>query len=102
MLREEVDVVGDNHQVANLEGGVHTAGGIRYEERFDAQFVHYTDREGHLLHGVALIIVEAALHGQDVHSAELAEDELSLMSLNGGHREIGYLTIRELQLVSYF
>ena len=35
MLGEEVDMVGDDHQVANLELGVHAASRIRYEKGLD-------------------------------------------------------------------
>jgi len=45
--------------------------------------------------------VEASLHGQDVDASELAEDEFAGVSLDGGHGEVGYLTIGELRLVSY-
>ena len=50
MLREEVDVVGDNHQVANLETRVHATGSVADEECLDADFVHHTDGESHFLH----------------------------------------------------
>ncbi len=36
MLGEEVDVVGDNHQITNLEGGVHATSGIRHKEGLNA------------------------------------------------------------------
>jgi hypothetical protein len=80
MLREEVDMVGDDHQVANLECRIHATCSIRYEEGLDAQFVHDTDREGDLLHVVALIVVETALHGEDIYTSELTEDELAAVS----------------------
>ena len=101
MLWEEVDVVGDNHQVADSEGRVHASGGIGDIECADAELIHDAHGEGDLLHGVALIIVEASLHGQDVDASELAEDEFAGVSLDGGHGEVGYLTIGELRLVSY-
>ena len=102
MLGEHVDMVGDNHQVANLEGGVHAAGSIADEERLDAQFIHHADGEGDGFHVVTLIIVEAALHGEYVYTAEFAEDELARVSLDGRHGEVGYFTVWELLLVSYF
>ena len=83
MLREEVDVVGNDHQVANLECRVHATGSIRHEERLDAQFVHDTYREGHFLHRVAFIEVEAALHGEDIDTAKLAENQFAAVSFNG-------------------
>ena len=63
VLWEEVDMVGDDHQVADAECGVHATSGITDEECLDAQFVHHTDRECHFFHRVTLIEMEAALHG---------------------------------------
>ena len=80
MLWEEVDVVGDNHDVTYLELRVRTASGIADEERLDAQLVHHTNREGNLFHAVALIEMEASLHGEDVLAAQLTEDHLSAVS----------------------
>ena len=78
-----VDVVGDNHKVAHVKSGVGTSSSIADEERLDAQFVHDANGERYFLHGVALIEVEAALHGQDVNAAQLAEDELAAVSFDG-------------------
>jgi len=80
MLWEEVDMIGDNHQVANLETRIHATSGIADKERLDAQLVHHTNREGDLLHRIALVVVETALHSHNVHSAKLAEDEFSTVA----------------------
>ena len=102
MLREEIDMVGDNHQVANIELRVHTSGGIRDEERLDAQLIHDTDRESHLLHRISLIVMEASLHRHDLDAPQLAEDQFAAMSFDSRHREVGNLAIGYLVLVSYF
>ena len=83
VLGEEVDVVGDDHQVANLELRVHASGGVADEQRLDAQFVHHPHGEGDLLHRVALVVVESPLHGHDVHASQFAEDQFAGMALNG-------------------
>ena len=88
VFREEVDVVGDNHQVADLELRVHAARSVAYEEGLYAQFVHHADRERNVLHRVALVVVEASLHRHDVLAAELAEDELARVALNGRYGEV--------------
>ena len=95
-------MVGNHHEVSNLESGVHATCCVRDEERLDAQFVHDADGERHLLHIVALVVVESALHGHDVDAPELAEDELAAMSFDGGNGEVGDFAIRELERVSYF
>ena len=102
MLGEEVDMVGDDHQVADAECGVHTASGVADEKRLDAQFVHHTDRECHLLHRVSLVEVEAALHSQDIHTTEFAEDQFAAVALDGGYGKVRNLRIGKLRLVSYF
>ena len=101
MLREEVDVVGDDHQVADLELGVHATSGIGYEEGLDAQLVHDAYREGDLLHGVALVKVEAAFHGHDIDASQLAEDEFAGVALDSRDGEVGYLLVGEFIDVSY-
>ena len=95
-------MVGDNHQVAYLEGWVHATCGIGDKECRDAQLVHDTDGEGDSLHVVAFIEVEATLHGQDVNTPQLAEDELAGVAFYGGYREVRYLAIGDFELVSYF
>ena len=102
MFWEEIDMVGDNHQVANLEGWVHTTCCIADEERLDAKFVHNTDREGDFLHRVALIVVETALHGHNVYTTELTEDECASVSFYGRYWEIWDFCVGDFQLVSYF
>ena len=81
MLWEEINVVGDNHDVAHFERGVGTSTCIADKEGLDAQFVHHADGEGDLFHGVAFIKVETALHGHDILVAELTEDELPGVAL---------------------
>ena len=102
VLGEEVDMVGDNHQVTHMERLVHATGGIADEECLDAQLVHDTYGERHFLHRVALVEVETSLHSKDIYPTQLSEDQLSTMSFHGGYREVRYIRIWELRLVSYF
>ena len=102
MLWEEVDVVVDNHQVADLELRVHTSRCIAYEESLDAQFEHHALWEGYFLHIISLIEVESAFHRHDVLAAQLSEDELACMSFYGRYREVRNLTIWEFVTISYF
>ena len=46
--------------------------------------------------------MEAALHGHDIVAAQLAEDELAGVTLDGGDGEVGDLFVGELVGVSYF
>ena len=102
MLWEEIDVVVDDHQVANLEIRVHSARSVAYEEGLDAQLVHYTFWEGNLLHAVSLVEMEAAFHGHDILATQLAENQLAGMTFYCGNWEVWYLTIWKLVTISYF
>ena len=101
MFREEVDVVSDNHQVTNLEVRVHAPSCIAYEEGLDAQLVHHTDREGHLLHGVPLVVVETSLHGQDVLATQFAHYEATAVSLYGADGHVGDVVVTDACLDLY-
>ena len=102
MFWEEIDVVGDNHQVANLKLRIHATSSIRDKERLDAQFVHHTNREGYLLHRVALIEMKASLHGEDVDASQLTKYQFSAMSFDGRYWEVGDFLVGDFVFVSYF
>ena len=102
MFREQIDMVGDDHQVANLEGWIHATCCIGDKECLDAQLVHDANGEGDSLHAVAFVVVETSLHGQDVNTSQLAEDELAGVAFYGRDREVRYLAIGDFELVSYF
>ena len=102
MFWEEVDVIGNYHQIANLEAGVHTTCSIGNEERLDAEFVHDTNREGDFLHGVTFIKVETPLHGHDIYSTEFAKDESAGMAFDRGNGEVWNILIGKFVSISYF
>ena len=95
MFGEEVDVVGDEHDVTNLETFVRPPRGVGHEEGLDAEFVHHADGERHLLHRVALVVVEASLHGQHFLSAEPSENQAARMPFDRRHRKVGDVGIRK-------
>jgi hypothetical protein len=95
-------MVGDNHEVANLEGGIHATCRIGDEERLDAQLVHDANGEGDLLHVITLVVVETALHGHDVYTAKLAEDEGTSVTFNGRDGDVRNLSVGDFEFVSYF
>ena len=102
MFGEEVDMVGNDHEVADVEFGIHATGGIADEERLDAQFVHDTYGEGDLFHGISLVVMESALHRHDILAAELSENQFAAVAFYGGDGEVGNILIGELVGVSYF
>ena len=75
MFREEINVVRNDHKVANFELRIHSACSVTHEECLDAQLVHNPHRECHFFHVVALIEMETPLHGHDVLVAKLPENQ---------------------------
>ena len=76
-------MVGDDHDISDVEFGIHSSSGVAHDESLYSQLVHHTLREGYFLHGVALIVVETAFHGHDISTSELAKDEFTAMSFYG-------------------
>ena len=99
MFGEEVDVVADNHDVADGKVGVHAAGRIGDKEVLDTQLLHHPHGESHLLHVISLIEMETALHSHHIFFTELPEDKFSLMPLDSRHGEIGDFGIGNFGLV---
>ena len=96
MFWEEVDVVCDDHNVADLEIGIHAACGIWNKQCVDTQGFHNSDRERHLLHAISFIEMEASLHSHYTFVAEISENQFSAVSLNCWNREIRYVLIVQL------
>ena len=90
--------VGDDHQVADAERGVDAARGVRHEEVFDTQLLHHAHGEGHLLHRVTLIVVEAALHGHHPAALDRPEDHPALVALDRRDGEPGDIFIFDGEL----
>ena len=88
MFGEEIDVVGDNHQIADAELRVHTACGVAHEERFHPQLIHHPHGESGFLHAVALVEVETALHRHHILIAQIAENQSTAMSFHGRNGEV--------------
>ena len=90
---EELDVIGEEHQLAHVPVGVDAAGGVGDEERLCAEQAHDAHGVSRLGHGVALVAVHPALHDRDASAAERAEHEAALMTGGGGGTEMGHLAV---------
>ncbi len=101
MLGEEVDMVGDNHYVANLKFRIHAACRVAYKEGFYSEFVHNADWECHGLHVITLVEVKTALHGHYRTVAETTENQVAAMSFDSRYRKIGYLVVGYILFVGY-
>ena len=95
VLGQQIDVVRDQHQVADAKLRVRAARGVAHEERVDAQGVHDADGESDLAHGVALVVVETPLKRHDGTPAEVAENQAALMALDGGDGKMRHVGIGE-------
>ena len=92
MFGEEIDVIGDEHHVADAHFGREATRCVGDKERFNPQFIHDTDGEGYLLHVVTFVVVEASLHGKYFFSAQSAEQEATGVTFdrrNGKMRDVG-------------
>ena len=76
VVAHQVDVIFNDHDVGELELVVHAARGIGQQQNLDPQCLHHADREGHLLHGVTFIEMEASLHRHDVEPLQAPADQL--------------------------
>ena len=89
VLGKKIDMVGNDHQVAGKERGIDSSCGIGDEKVLHADFMQHAHRKRDLLHGIAFVVVETSLHGDDVLPAESADEEVAFVPLHGGHREMG-------------
>ncbi len=79
----------DDHQVTLLELRVQPSRGIGDDQQPAAQLLHHADRESHLRGRVALVEVEPAFHRDHGVPRQRAADELALVALDRGPREVG-------------
>ena len=75
-------MVSQHHQVAHLEMRVTATAGVRYEQRLYTQFTEHPDRERHLLQRISLVEVETPLHGNHLLFAQLANNQLALVTFH--------------------
>lgn len=90
---EELDVVGDQHDVPGGEGGVHRAGGVGDHQRLRPQQPQHPDGIADILEGPALVSVEAALHHRHVLTRQPAEHEPARVVRGGGALHVGHILI---------
>ena len=98
---QEVDVVLYDHKVPHVEAKVGAACGIGNEKVLDSHHQHYADGKYNHIHTVALIVVDAALHCNDLLSGKRAGDVIALMARCGGHREARKILVRHRDGVFY-
>ena len=65
-----VDVIGQQHQVANLIMGMDTARSIGQNDRLQPQQPQHPHGKGHLLRRVSLVVMHPPLHDDDRNATE--------------------------------
>ena len=88
VVAEQVDVVGDEHDVTTGEKRVHSAGSVGDEQRVDSQKLHHADRKRDLLHRIAFIIMKAPLHRDNAFSTERPKDQFAVVGFDRRQRKM--------------
>jgi hypothetical protein len=70
---EQVDVIGDQHQVTRREIAIDAARRVADDQRTHAELLHERRRVRHRAHVVAFVVVKAPLHGDDFDLADPSE-----------------------------
>ena len=101
-IGKEVDMVADEHQVADGEVLVHSSGGIRDEKILDPKLYHHAYGQHDRVHRVAFVVVVAPLHRKDAFPSEGSADEIAFMPYGGGGGEAGHHYVRDGYGILYF
>ena len=88
---EQVDVVGDEHDVALSESLVDAASRVGEDDGLHSQQLEHPDRHHQFLEIIALVVVEAAREAHHLPPRQLAENQLSCVGLHGGEEEVRLL-----------
>ena len=83
----------DNHEVSRRVPGIQSPGGIGHEQDFDAEPAHNLHRVRDLPNIVSLVQVDPALHHDHGCFAQGAEDQVTLVAMDGRHRKMGDGTV---------
>ena len=84
-----VDMVGDQHQITGVEGGVDTAGSIGQHQLLYPQGGQNPDGQGDLPHGKSFIIMDPSLKHNNGFAMLSAEYQSAGVSLNGRQGKTG-------------
>src|SRR5690242_9458065 len=74
---------------------MHAATRVRDDEGLGTESVHYPNRKGDRVQGIALVAMKAALHGDDRSAAQAAQQQPAGMTLDGGEGKPGNSLVRE-------
>ncbi|MPN40906.1 hypothetical protein SDC9_188446 [bioreactor metagenome] len=93
VVQGKLNIIPDKHQLAARKIQVHAAGCIGNDEGFNSQQAGHPHRIGNLLHGMAFINMEAALHHEDAFTAQKPGHEPARMAHRRTFFKMGDLPI---------
>jgi hypothetical protein len=86
-------MIGNDHEVAGMEGGIDSSGGVGNKEIFYARNLHYPNGKGDLLHGISLVEVKTPLHGDYGFAAKVSGYEIATVTVSGGFHKVRNISI---------
>ena len=92
-FQKELDVVGDEHDIAHVPIPVDAPGGVGEKKRGAAYQLQYPDGVADLLKGVTLIMVHSALHDGYLFAGESSTHQLSGVAGSSGDLKMGNVPI---------
>ena len=92
-VAEQVDVVGDDHDLAGLVVHVDGAGRVGEDEDLDPETSQHAHGKDDLVEPIALVVVHTARHDGHRHRAAVAEHELAAMPGRGRGGEVRHLGV---------
>ena len=89
-------MIGNQHKISRREIKVYAACRIGEQKLSGTHHTHKTGGQHHLFHGVALVIMNPALHDYHRNLIHIAENKPSFVSGYGGHWEAFNFPVADL------
>ncbi|MNT15519.1 hypothetical protein D3C72_1505770 [compost metagenome] len=88
MFGKQVDMIFNEHDIADLKVFVHASGCIADKECMYTQCFHYSYRKGDFLHIIAFVIVKTTGHHHYLLVSDGSEDQFTGMTFYSRLREV--------------
>jgi hypothetical protein len=95
-------VVGQQHQVARVDIGVHGARGVGQDQMLGPQRLQHLERQAHRVALAAFVVMRAAAEDGDAGALQIADDELGVVARHprmGKARQVGVVDRNAVDLV---
>ena len=99
VLPHQVDVIGDQHQLAGMKFGIDGAGGVGEDHAIDAALGQLANAQGDFGAGIAFVIMGAAGEHHHVGFAQAAGDQLAGVSRGGDGRPSRDIRVRGFKTI---